>query len=173
MTVLSPQNPVLGCIFPLFAFLYDSSTKTLNTDCPSIPMGQGPHGDALYSTCCPHLSPIIPFLNFLGFLNPSQTSPKANLHRATRGGFQEGFKPPEARSPNSYYTDKWGPLNILREASGEKIFCQSKQKTARRVHPLRRIFVTNDGKDSADSSCEEFLEVPKYESGAAYALSNR
>ena len=56
----------------------------------------------------------------------------------------------------------WGPLNILREASGEKIFCQSKQKTARRVHPLRRIFVMNDGKDSADSSCEEFLEVPLY-----------
>ena len=53
-----------------------------------------------------------------------------------------------------------GSLNILRAASGEKIFRQSKQKFARRVHPLRRIFVTNDGKDSADSSSEEFLEVP-------------
>ena len=52
------------------------------------------------------------------------------------------------------------PLNILRAASDEKIFRQSKQKSACRVYPLRRIFVTNDGKDSIDSSCEEFLEVP-------------
>ena len=52
------------------------------------------------------------------------------------------------------------PLNILRAASDEKIFRQAKQKSARRVYPLRRIFVTNDGKDSIDSSCEEFLEVP-------------
>jgi hypothetical protein len=44
--------------------------------------------------------------------------------------------------------------------SGEKIFRQSKQKFARRVDPLRRIFVTNDGKDSADSLCGEFLEMP-------------
>jgi hypothetical protein len=44
--------------------------------------------------------------------------------------------------------------------SGEKIFRQSKQEFARRVDPLRRIFVTNDGKDSADSPYEEFLEVP-------------
>ena len=44
--------------------------------------------------------------------------------------------------------------------SGEKIFRQSKQKFARRVHPLRRNFVTNDGKDSVDSLREEFLEVP-------------
>ena len=52
------------------------------------------------------------------------------------------------------------PLNILRAVSGEKIFRQSKQKFARRVYPLRRIFVTNDGKDSVDSPCGEFLEAP-------------
>ena len=34
-------------------------------------MGEGPHGDALYGTCFPPVSPIIPFLKFLGFLNPS------------------------------------------------------------------------------------------------------
>ena len=54
----------------------------------------------------------------------------------------------------------WEPLNILRAVSGEKILRQSKQKIARRAYPLRRIFVTNDGKDSADSPCEGFLEVP-------------
>ena len=43
-----------------------------------------------------------------------------------------------------------------RAASGEKIFRQSKQKSARIVDPIRRIFVTNDGKDSADSLCEGF-----------------
>ena len=43
---------------------------------------------------------------------------------------------------------------------GEIIFCQSKQKSARIVDPIRRIFVTNDGKDSADSLCGEFLEMP-------------
>ena len=66
----------------------------------------------------------------------------------------------------------WGSLNILREARAEQARRRedflsarpvgAKQKTARRVHPLRRIFVTNDRKDSADSSCEEFLEVPYY-----------
>ncbi|MBR6781827.1 MAG: hypothetical protein IKM33_01350, partial [Clostridia bacterium] len=45
-------------------------------------------------------------------------------------------------------------------ASDEKIFRQSKQKAARIVDPIRRIFVTNDGKDSVDSLCEGFLEVP-------------
>ena len=51
-------------------------------------------------------------------------------------------------------------LNIQRAVSGEKIFRQSKQKSARIVHPIRRIFVTNDGKDAADSPCDEFLEPP-------------
>ena len=56
-------------------------------------------------------------------------------------------------------------LNILRAASDEKIFRQAKQKSARRVHPLRRVFVKrpqgrDDGKDSVDSPCDEFLEVP-------------
>jgi len=53
-----------------------------------------------------------------------------------------------------------GPLNIQRASSDEKIFRQSKQKTARIVDPIRRFFVTNDGKDSADSMCNEFLEAP-------------
>ena len=51
-------------------------------------------------------------------------------------------------------------LITQRAASGEKIFRQSKQKSARIVDPIRRIFVTNDGKDSADSLCGEFLEMP-------------
>jgi len=53
-----------------------------------------------------------------------------------------------------------GPQNIRRAESGEKIFRQSKQNSARVVPPTRRNFVTNDGKDSADSQCDEFLEVP-------------
>ena len=53
-----------------------------------------------------------------------------------------------------------GPLNIRRAESGEKIFRQSKQKSARVVPPTRRNFVTNDGKDSTDSQCDDFLEVP-------------
>lgn len=48
-------------------------------------------------------------------------------------------------------------LNIQRAASGEKIYRQSKQKFARIVAPLRRVFVTNDGKDAADSQCDEFF----------------
>ena len=57
------------------------------------------------------------------------------------------------------------PLKTHRAASGEKIFRQSKQKSARIVDPMRRIFVTisersSGGKDSADSLCEGFLEVP-------------
>ena len=56
------------------------------------------------------------------------------------------------------------PLKTHRAASGEKIFRQSKQKSARIVDPMRRIFVTisersSGGKDSADSLCEGFLEV--------------
>ena len=51
-------------------------------------------------------------------------------------------------------------LNIRRAEACEKIFRQSKQKSARIVDPIRRIFVTNDGKDSVKISCDEFLEVP-------------
>ena len=50
-------------------------------------------------------------------------------------------------------------LKTHRAESCEKVFRQSKQKSARIVDPMRRIFVTNDGKDSADSPCEGFLEV--------------
>ena len=53
-----------------------------------------------------------------------------------------------------------GALNILRAWIGEKIFRQSKQNFARTVNPLRKNFVTNDGKDSVKSMCVEFLEVP-------------
>ena len=56
-------------------------------------------------------------------------------------------------------------LKTQRAASGEKIFRQSKQKTARIVDPMRRFFVTNDGKDSVDSLCGEFLEMPSREFG--------
>ena len=49
-----------------------------------------------------------------------------------------------------------------REASGEEFFRQSKQKFARIVDPMRRIFVTNDGKSTADSSDAPFLEVTIY-----------
>ena len=49
------------------------------------------------------------------------------------------------------------PLKTHRAGSGENIFRQSKQKSARIVDPMRRIFVTNDGKDSADSPCEGFF----------------
>ncbi|MBR6781641.1 MAG: hypothetical protein IKM33_00380, partial [Clostridia bacterium] len=47
-------------------------------------------------------------------------------------------------------------------------FRQSKQKAARIVDPIRRIFVTNDGKDSVDSLCEGFLEVPCSLSGRGF-----
>jgi hypothetical protein len=43
---------------------------------------------------------------------------------------------------------------------GEKIFRQIKQNSARVVNPTRRDFVKYDGKDSAEISCDEFLEVP-------------
>ena len=57
------------------------------------------------------------------------------------------------------------PLKTYRAASDEKIFCQSKQKIARIVDPIRRFFVTiseqsSGGKDSVDSLCERFLEMP-------------
>ena len=48
---------------------------------------------------------------------------------------------------------------ILMVHMRQQIFRQSKQKFARIVDPLRRIFVTNDGKSTADSSVDEFLEV--------------
>ena len=51
-------------------------------------------------------------------------------------------------------------LNIRRAEACEKIFRQSKQKSARIVDPIRRIFVKNDGKDSVKILCDEFLEVP-------------
>ena len=53
-----------------------------------------------------------------------------------------------------------GPLNIQCAVSLEQIFRQSKQKSERIVDPIRMVFVTNDGKDAADSPCDEFLEVP-------------
>ena len=53
-----------------------------------------------------------------------------------------------------------GPLNIQRAEDGENIFRQTKQNSARVVDPTRRDFVKYDGKDSADTSCDEFLEVP-------------
>ena len=43
--------------------------------------------------------------------------------------------------------------------SGEKIFRQMKQNSARVVHPTRRDFVKYHGKDSAVFSCDEFLEI--------------
>ena len=60
------------------------------------------------------------------------------------------------------------PLNIQRAEDGEKIFRQTQQNSARVVDPTRRDFVKYDGKDSADTSCDEFLEVPLWD---LYALS--
>ena len=65
-------------------------------------------------------------------------------------------------SQRIWYNDSRGPLNIRRAESDEKIFRQSKQNSARVVDPTRRDFVTNDGKNSDDSLCVEFLEVPLY-----------
>ena len=65
---------------------------------------------------------------------------------------------------------------ILMVRLRRQIFRQSKQKSARIVHPIRRIFVTNDGKDSADSPCDEFLEPPcstRYTPSAGKAPSRR
>ena len=49
--------------------------------------------------------------------------------------------------------------------SGEKIFRQMKQNSARVVHPTRRDFREAptpwaNGKDSVDFPCDEFLEIP-------------
>ena len=64
-----------------------------------------------------------------------------------------------------YEIDCRASLITQRAASGENIFRQSKQKTARIVDPMRRFFVTisersSGGKDSVDSLCGEFLEMP-------------
>jgi len=40
------------------------------------------------------------------------------------------------------------------------IFRQTKQKSARIVDPMRKNFVTYDGKSTVISSCDEFLEMP-------------
>ena len=58
-----------------------------------------------------------------------------------------------------------GSLNIQRMKSGEKIFRQMKQNSARVVHPTRRDFREAptpwaNGKDSVDFPCDEFLEIP-------------
>ena len=45
---------------------------------------------------------MILFFKFWGFLRDSQTSPKANLHRATRGGFQKVLESPKASLPIKY-----------------------------------------------------------------------
>ena len=57
----------------------------------------------------------------------------------------------------------WASLNILRVESGEKIFRQMKQNSARVVYPTRRDFVKYHEKDSVDSRHEEFLEMPLYD----------
>ena len=72
------------------------------------------------------------------------------------------------RFPIAFQADTlnfWASLNIRRAEACEKIFRQSKQKSARIVDPIRRIFVTisersSGGKDSVKISCDEFLEVP-------------
>ena len=56
----------------------------------------------------------------------------------------------------------WAPLNIQRAEAREKIFRQMKQDSARVVDPTRRNVVKYDGKDSAEISCDEFLEMPLY-----------
>ena len=53
-----------------------------------------------------------------------------------------------------------GTSKYSRAEAGEKIFRQTKQKSARVVAPTRRNFVTYDGKGSAMISCDEFLEMP-------------
>jgi len=53
------------------------------------------------------------------------------------------------------------------------IFCQSKQKSARIVDPIRKIFVTNDGKASVDSPTAEYLEVPLSQKVCFYTLKGQ
>ena len=54
----------------------------------------------------------------------------------------------------------WASLNIRRAEDREKIFRQMKQDSARVVNPTRRNFVKYGEKDSAEISCDEFLEMP-------------
>ncbi len=51
-------------------------------------------------------------------------------------------------------------MGIQRAANGEGFFRQTKQKSARIVVPMRRNFVTHDGKSTVVSLCDEFLEMP-------------
>ena len=60
-------------------------------------------------------------------------------------------------------------LQIQRAEDREKIFRQIKQNSARVVNPTRREVVKYDGKDSAEISCDEFLEVPKTKTVSAYS----
>jgi len=51
-------------------------------------------------------------------------------------------------------------LNTQRAARCEGFFRQTKQKSARIVDPMRKNFVTYDGKSTVISACDEFLEMP-------------
>ena len=50
-------------------------------------------------------------------------------------------------------------INIRRAEDCEKIIRQIKQNSVLVVNPTRRDFVKYDGKDSAEISCDEFLEM--------------
>ena len=50
---------------------------------------------------------------------------------------------------NTVFGFLWQYRTILMVQMRRQIFRQSKQKFARIVNPLRRIFVTNDGKDAS------------------------
>jgi len=51
-------------------------------------------------------------------------------------------------------------LNTQRAERCEGFFRQTKQKSARIVDPMRKNFVTYDGKSTVISACDEFLEMP-------------
>ena len=51
----------------------------------------------------------------------------------------------------------WSPLKTHARRVASKFFRQFKQKYAPIVDHMRRIFVTNDGKSTADSSDVEFI----------------
>ena len=57
-------------------------------------------------------------------------------------------------------TSKYSVREELREDFSSARPAGAKQNSARVVSPTRKNFVTNDGKNSVDSSCDEFLEVP-------------
>ena len=66
-----------------------------------------------------------------------------------------------AMDREAFYTVQFrASLNIRRAEAREKIFRQMKQDSARVVDPTRRNVVKYDGKDSAEISCDEFLEMP-------------